>query len=248
MKSKLILCLILAQTIYVAPVNATSVIGATEITQYANYKLLFDQYQKQIEQYKTQIKQWDSQLIQDAAAVIPLSPLPGLDDIVKTISGVMRTGEAMGYELASMEKKFIDRYPDYGATLKMNGGDFVKTYANWGKTTRESLMASLRAGGLQAAKFQDEDDFIQALKDESRVREGRNDILRLANDIQINMNQDLKKLRVTMIGQNQAHNAYMLGETKRKDAEMEQQQQNSENGKALLEKFWADYPNSKNKR
>lgn len=204
-----------------------AVAGATEFTQVANMGQLMLQYATQVKQYTNQIQQWQNMLTQ-GRGMSASTPWSQTESLLMRIASATNQNQALGYNLARTEKQFQNSYPQYNAQQRAVGSDYYKQYAQWSNTSRDSIQASLRAGGMQAENFQTEAQTAAQLREMSKTAEGRMQAIQVGNAIAAEQLDDSRKLRQIIIAQNQAHGAYMEGQQKKNDRAVENEQTLSE--------------------
>ncbi|MGC0153558.1 P-type conjugative transfer protein TrbJ [Chromobacterium vaccinii] len=190
----------------VSPAFAGSVAGtggSTEVTQILNNMELINTNLQQAKQVEIALRQ---------AATLGNIPWSQTSQSLIQLGQVVNKGMALGYELGGLEDRFKSVYKDYGAADKWKGA-----FGNWSRSTRDSIMGSLRASGLQAQDFQTEAGLMDNLRSMSGSAAGQMQAVQAGNAIAVEMVGQMQKLRQLSVAQNQAHNAYLLAQQAKDD-------------------------------
>ena len=204
---KILLAISLAFTISSGSAYADTVYCVNcgnESTQYANYAQLYQQTSNMIQQLEVMRAQ--------AARLSSDTPFSQTSDLLKNIMSVVNQGQAIGYDLGVITKKFEMQYPG----VKVNGSYFDE-YNKWSETTADSIKSALMAAGLQMANFETESATADTLRTMNKSATGQMQAIQIGNAVSSEMLDEMRKLRQLNTSQMQAHNAYLLGDKQKSD-------------------------------
>ncbi|MFX1767968.1 P-type conjugative transfer protein TrbJ [Paraburkholderia sp. A1RI-2L] len=179
--------------------------GSTEVTQLMNNLELVQQTAQQAKQLEIEIQN---------AVTDPNTPWAQAMSMLSDLRDVVNTGQALGYDATNIEQKFQSLYPSYAKT---NGAGLLNNLVNWGTTTKSSIQNALNAGGMTVSQIQSEGALIDTLRQKGQNAVGQMDALQVGNAIAVNQVEQLQRLTQLMAAQDQAHNAYLLGQQARQD-------------------------------
>lgn len=179
--------------------------GSTEVTQLMNNLELIQQTAQQAKQLQIEIQN---------AVTDPNTPWAQAMSMLSDLRDVVNTGQALGYDATNIEQKFQQLYPSYTNT---NGAGLLNNLVNWGNTTKSSIQNALNAGGMTVSQIQSEGALIDTLRQKGQNAVGQMDALQVGNAIAVNNVEQLQRLTQLMAAQNQAHNAYLLGQQAKQD-------------------------------
>lgn len=169
-----------------------------------------------IAQYTQQTSNLISQLEvlrRQAATLSGSTPTSQTNALLTHLMDVVNQGQAIGYNLQNIEKKFQSEYPGYGN----HEGNYHENYAKWSETTSASIRAALMSAGLQIENFSNEASTAETLRTMSRSAGGQMQAIQIGNAVSSEMLDEMRKLRQIQISQNQAQNAYLLGNQQQVD-------------------------------
>lgn len=204
---KILLAISLAFTISSGSAYADTVYCVNcgnESTQYANYAQLYQQTSNMIQQLEV--------LRTQAARLSSDTPFSQTSDLLKNIMSVVNQGQAIGYDLGVITKKFEMQYP--GVKVK---GSYFDEYSKWSETTADSIKSALMAAGLQMANFETESATADTLRTMNKSATGQMQAIQIGNAVSSEMLDEMRKLRQLNTSQMQAHNAYLLGDKQKSD-------------------------------
>lgn len=161
-------------------------------------------------QYTQQTSNLISQLEvlrRQAATLSGSAPTSQTNALLSNLMSVVNQGQALGYNLQNIEKKFQSEYPGYG----QHEVNYHESYAKWSETTSASIRAALRAAGLQMENFSNEAATAETLKAMSQSARGQMQAIQVGNAVSSEMLDEMRRLRQIQVSQNQAQNAYLLG-------------------------------------
>jgi len=198
---------------------------ATEATQIMNNIQLVMQYANQVQQLQTQANAL--QVALQNAKQNPESLLRNPQGIFNQLASVVNQGEALGLSSARIESTLKNTY---GSKY---GGNYLKEFNQWSRTTKDSIKSALMSAGSQFAGYQDETAAIQKLAGLSASATGHMQAITTGNEIALSMVDQLQKLRNLQMSQMQAQSAFMMQQQASQEAEVE-------SSKKLLNYKWID--------
>lgn len=177
-----------------------------EATQYANYAQLYQQTTNMVAQLEL--------LRAQAARLNSDTPFSQSSALLKDIMSVVNQGQALGYNIGEITKKFEGQYPEFGKQK----GNFFDSYQKWSQTTGDSIKSALMAAGLQMANFETESATADTLRIMNKSATGQMQAIQIGNAVSSEMLDEMRKLRQLNTAQNQAQNAYLLSEKQQADS------------------------------
>lgn len=177
----------------------------SEITQYANYSQLYSQTNNLVQQLEV--------LRAQAARLSTATPYSQTSSLLSSIMGVVNQGQALGYDIGSITKRFQTQYPDFGKSQ----GNYFDNYQKWSATTSDSIRSALFAAGLQMSNFANESATSDTLRQMNQSPAGQLQAIQIGNAVSSEMLDEMRKLRQLNTAQAQAQNAYLLGEKQKND-------------------------------
>lgn len=153
---------------------------------------------------------------QQAARLSADTPFSQTSELLKGIMSVVNEGQALGYNIGEITKKFEGQYPDFGKQQ----GNFFDNYQKWSQTTGDSIKSALMAAGLQMANFETESATADTLRTMNKSATGQMQAIQIGNAVSSEMLDEMRKLRQLNTAQNQAQNAYLLANKQQKDNSM----------------------------
>lgn len=190
-----------ADTVYC--VNCTN-----EVTEMMRQAQNFAEYTAQT---SNMIKQLEVMRAQ-AARLSADTPFSQTSTLLKGIMDVVNQGQALGYNIGEITKKFEMQYP--GVKVK---GSYFDEYSKWSETTADSIKSALMAAGLQMANFETESATADTLRTMNKSATGQMQAIQIGNAVSSEMLDEMRKLRQLNTSQMQAHNAYLLGDKQKSD-------------------------------
>jgi len=150
---------------------------------------------------------------QQAARLSGNTPFSQTSALLTKIMGAVNQGQALGYNLESINKKFETQYPGFGKSQ----GNFYDNYQKWSATTSDSIRSALMASGLQMDNFATESATSDTLRVMNQSANGQMQAIQVGNAVSSEMLDEMRKLRQLNTAQSQAQNAFLLGETQKSD-------------------------------
>lgn len=200
LKKRILICIAVCFSTLTVNVQAGGGLngGATELTQ------LLNRYQLAL-QYITQLKQTEAQL-QNLIKSTQIS-LENPQAYLSTLAGIVEKNQALGLSSARVTQKLEAAYgSDFDAHAPYNGRD----YADWMKTTKDSIRGAVRATGVQQDALASEGEQIMQLIQLSDSADGNLKVQQVGNQIALMQLQQAQKLRQMNMAQAQAMNARAL--------------------------------------
>lgn len=185
---------------------------ASEHTQVLNHIELVVQVKKLVDQLDMMKKQLWTQI--DMLSDLNVNSYLVYDfewgrvtEELKKLHELFEHSRALVYTARDLEQEFRTRYKSYKewSHERPETGDLVKKYEQWSDETADNIKITLRAAGLQADQFEDEDEVLGNLKWQSSSSEGRNQLLQVGHQLAVQEIGQLQKLRQLMMLQIQMH-------------------------------------------
>lgn len=184
--------------------------GATEITQILNYHQLYEQIQK----WKKQLEYMQDVIEEGKIHTIlqkqiweraekdgyPMDLLVWgemtLRDIHK-IEEVLRSGKNLAYVLRDLDEEFSKRYKEYDeySEERLGTEDFSEKYQQWSEETHDTIVSSLKAAGLQADQYGDEEGLLSTFRAQAATSLGQHQTMQIGLELQDQQIRQLQKLR-----------------------------------------------------
>lgn len=153
---------------------------------------------------------------QQAARLSGATPFSQTSALLTNIMGVVNQGQALGYNLGNITKKFESQYPEFGKSK----GNYFDNYQKWSATTSDSIRSALMASGLQMENFATESATSDTLRQMNQSATGQMQAIQIGNAVSSEMLDEMRKLRQLNTAQTQAQNAFLLGEKQQSDDKM----------------------------
>jgi len=195
-----------ADTVYC--VNCTN-----EVTEMMRQAQNFAEYAAQT---SNMIKQLEV-MKQQAARLSSNTPFSQSSALLANIMGVVNQGQALGYNIGNITKKFENQYP--GFKVK---GSYYDNYSNWSETTADSIKSALMSAGLQMENFETESATSDTLRTMNQSATGQMQAIQIGNAVSSEMLDEMRKLRQLNTSQMQAQNAYLLNQQQKNDSQQAQ--------------------------
>lgn len=148
---------------------------------------------------------------QQAARLSSNTPFSQTSALLEKIMGAVNQGQALGYNIENITKRFENQYPEFGKTQ----GNFFDNYQKWSATTSDSIKSALLASGLQMDNFATESATSDTLRLMNQSASGQMQAIQVGNAVSSEMLDEMRKLRQLNTAQNQAQNAFLLSETQK---------------------------------
>jgi len=178
--------------------------------QVAQYKKLVDTYKNQFTSYKL--------MLQNIEKLSPRQWNEFTQSVIN-LKHALEFGEGMSYTMANYDQEFSKLFKGYNHYLKQaqNGNiDFISTYKNLNRSTRDMANGALKSLGLQASDMQSDEATMQYLQKLSTSAVGQKAAIQAASQIALHQTHTLKKLQQTMMTQVNLQSQYMLENSEKK--------------------------------
>ncbi len=132
---------------------------------------------------------------------------------------LVNQGESISFSMGNADDVLRQRFKSY-ADLKADLPDtasFSATYQKWSDTNRDTIAASLRAAGLTAAQFDNEEGTMRALRSLSDTADGQMKALQVGHEIAAQQVAQMQKLRGLVSQQMTMMGTWMQAERSDKD-------------------------------
>ena len=179
---------------------------ATETTQLLNYGQLLAQYLRQGEQLSQEILQL-KEMVRNGQA-LPGQLFGNVMADLNQLAAIVQGGQALAYSMANLDAQFRSRFPGYG----YNAGAYYQNYRVWSQTALDTMVATLRAAGLQGQQLQSEQSVLTALRTMAMSANGRMQAIEVGNQIAEQNVEQLMKLRQIMLADLQSKQAYQAAQ------------------------------------
>jgi P-type conjugative transfer protein TrbJ len=193
----------LADTVYC--VNCTN-----EVMDMVRQAQNFAQYAQQTSNLIQQLEVLRTQ----AARLNSDTPFSQTSALLTDIMKVVNQGQALGYNTASITKKFEGQYPDFDKQQ----GNYFDNYLKWSQTTADSIKSALLSAGMQMANFETESVTADTLRTMNKSATGQMQAIQIGNAVSSEMLDEMRKLRQLNTAQMQAQNAYLLNEQEKSNS------------------------------
>lgn len=154
---------------------------------------------------------------QQAARLSGATPFSQSSALLTKIMTAVNQGQALGYNLESINSKFESQYPGFGKQQ----GKYSDNYKNWSLTTSDSIKSALNAAGLQMENFASESATSDTLRTMNQSANGQMQAIQIGNAVSSEMLDEMRKLRQLNTAQNQAQNAYLLGQAEKGSSDID---------------------------
>lgn len=154
---------------------------------------------------------------QQAARLSGSTPFSQSSALLSKIMTAVNQGQALGYNLENINSKFETQYPGFGKQQ----GKYSDNYKNWSLTTSDSIKSALSASGLQMENFATESATSDTLRSMNQSATGQMQAIQIGNAVSSEMLDEMRKLRQLNTAQNQAQNAYLLGQAEKSNSDLD---------------------------
>ncbi|MEJ2116614.1 MAG: P-type conjugative transfer protein TrbJ [Alphaproteobacteria bacterium] len=117
---------------------------------------------------------------------------------IKKITALLKQAKSLSFASGNLDERFAKKYDDYktyGAQT-LDDDAFDAKYRQWSEDTNESVLATLKAAGLQSGQIEGaEDAYLRTLETRAETVEGRMQALQLGNQIALATARQMQKLR-----------------------------------------------------
>lgn len=218
--------------------NAGAVIGATEVTQILNNLQLAQAYVEQAQQTVTQIRQYEA-MLQNLKQLTPSAQLDqaaqrlwsdqNMLQTFRNLQQVVSGGQQMAYSLATVDTRFKQTYPGYGATST----NFSQSYRDWSGNTLNSVKNALSLVTAHAQNFDSEQGMMSELAVKSQTAAGQLQATQAGNQISVAMIGQMQQLRQLQMAQARVQGDYIAGQQSRQDGSDAKMQEYINNAKSF---------------
>jgi P-type conjugative transfer protein TrbJ len=168
----------------------------TEWTQLLNKLELIKQLEQQVAIAKQTLQQYQN-MVTNTEALADQNWGNALGEI-KKVTALLKKAKSLSFASANLDERFAKKYGDYQAysdkTLDDNA--FDAKYQQWSEDTKESVLATLQAAGLQNEQIEGaEDTYLRELEGRAETVEGRMQAIQLGNQIALATARQMQKLR-----------------------------------------------------
>lgn len=203
--------------------GAGAVIGATEPTQILNNLQLGAQYVEQAQQTIHQFNQYQT-MLQNLKQMTPSALLDqaaqklwqdqNMTQAFRNLQKIVVGGQEISYSLSTVDGKFKQLYPGYGAT----SADYSRAYRDWSGNTLNSVKNALSLISAHSENFTTEQGMVNELVAKSQTAGGQLQALQAGNQISVAMVGQMQQLRQLQMAQANAQMAYMSGQQAKQDS------------------------------
>ncbi len=128
--------------------------------------------------------------------------------LLNELDAVTQEGQSISTGMVNLDGQFRARYPDFSHSA-YGKTDYKNAYRTWNATTLDTLRTTLRAAGLVAGNFQNEQTLMHLLQAQGKTAQGRMQVLQVGTEIAAQNVNQLEELKRLMVNQTNAENAYM---------------------------------------
>ena len=121
---------------------------------------------------------------------------------IKKVTALLKKAKSLSFASANLDSAFAKKYADYKAygAQTLDDDAFDAKYQQWSEDTGESVLATLKAAGLQAEQIEGaEDAYLRELEGRAETIEGRMQAIQLGNQIALATARQMQKLRQLML-------------------------------------------------
>lgn len=238
MKNKVAVAIALLSLAFHGVAGAGAVIGATEPTQILNNLQLGAQYVEQAQQTIHQFNQYQT-MLQNLKQMTPSALLDqaaqklwqdqNMTQAFRNLQKIVVGGQEISYSLSSVDTRFKQMYPGYGA----NSIDFSKNYRDWSGNTLNSVKNALALVTAHSDSFNSEQGMMSELSLKSQTAGGQLQALQAGNQISVAMVGQMQQLRQLQMAQMRAQGDYIAGQQSRQDGSDAKMQEYINNAKSF---------------
>lgn len=221
MKNKFTLAITLFSLAFHGVAGAGAVIGATEPTQILNNLQLGASYVEQAQQTIHQFNQYQA-MLQNLKQMTPSALLDqaaqklwqdqNMTQAFRNLQKIVVGGQEISYSLASVDTRFKQMYPGYGAA-----GNFSQSYRDWSGNTLNSVKNALSLVTAHSESFTSEQGMMSELSLKSQTAGGQLQALQAGNQISVAMVGQMQQLRQLQMAQMRAQGDYIAAQQSRQD-------------------------------
>lgn len=168
----------------------------TEWTQLLNKLELIDQLEQQVAIAKQTLQQYQN-MVTNTEALADQTWGNALGEI-RQVTALLKKAKSLSFASANLDSAFAKKYADYKAygAQTLDDDAFDGKYQQWSEDTGESVLATLKAAGLQAEQIEGaEDVYLRELEGRAETVEGRMQAIQLGNQIALATARQMQKLR-----------------------------------------------------
>lgn len=195
--------------------------GALEPTQLLNNAELIDVALSEAENLAYTIRQYEIMYenFKNLPNHIKQQAMADLQHLAQIVS----TGRAVSYNSGQIDEDYRREHRDFDYYANRDRGpggqrdhDFYSDrYQQWAETNHDSVRGALRAAGLQAQQFYDEDAALRAVENQMESAAGTRQLLQAGGSVAAMQVEQLQKLRQLVMAQMQLQTAQAGGEIDR---------------------------------
>lgn len=195
---------------------------ATEFTQILNNVELLGVNATQAQALATQFRQLELQL-RNARRIEPqnvLAVAAAWENLVR----VLETTRGVSVHAGDVDERFRDEFGGYDRYATAGSAPRADRYRRWSDTNHEAVRSALKAAGLHAAQFYDEQATLRALERQAVGADGMLKVSQAGAQIAALQVEEGRKLRALLMAQVQMQGNIAATNTEReadKDAELE---------------------------
>lgn len=195
--------------------------GALEPTQLLNNFQLVDSTLSEAENLAYTIRQY--KIMYENAKNLPNHVKQQAMADLNRLAQIVSTGRAVSYSSGQIDEDYRSEHRDFDFYANQghssNGQrdyDFYSDrYQQWAETNHDSVRGALRAAGLQAQQFYDEDAALRTVENQMDSAAGTHQLLQAGGSIASMQVEQLQKLRQLVMSQMQLQTAQAGGEIDR---------------------------------
>ncbi|MFC0170785.1 P-type conjugative transfer protein TrbJ [Pseudoduganella danionis] len=202
--------------------SAGSVVGATEYTQILNNFQLAKAYVEQAQQTVHQLNQYNA-MMQNLKQITPSNLLDqaarklwqdqNMMQSFQNLQQIVSGGQQMAYSLASIDSRFKQIHPGYGANF-----NYGQSYRDWSSNTLNSVKNALSMVTAHAENFNSEQGMMNELINKSQTADGQLAATQAGNQIGVAMVSQMQQLRQLQMAQIRSQGDFMAAQTSERDA------------------------------
>ena len=202
-----------------APV-APCVWCATEFTQVMNNVELLGVNATQAQSLATQFRQFELQ-IRNARRLSDPRDVLALTESFRNLVNIVETTRGVSVHAADVDERYRSEFGGferYAGETAPTAETLTARYRRWSGASHESIRAALRAAGLHAAQFYDEQATLRALERQAVGADGMLKVAQAGSQIAALQVEESRKLRALLAAQMQMQGNLAAATTDRQDA------------------------------
>ena len=186
---------------------------ATEFTQVLNNIELLGVNATQAQALATQFRQLEIQ-IKKARRLEPQQVL-GVATAFGELVRIVQTARGVSVHAADVDSRYLEEFGGFDRYASAGAGSMASRYRQWSDASHENIRAALRAAGLHAAQFYDEQVTLRALERQAVGADGMLRVAQAAAQIAALQVEEGRKLRAMLAAQVQMQANVAAVETER---------------------------------